>query len=86
MSYSVEVPRSILRSVSRLAVKDQLRIRQQLRDLAVEPRPAGCLKMKGQPNQWRIRSGRFRIVYSIFDRELLVEVIDIDDRKDIYRD
>lgn len=53
--------------------------------LSESPRPRGCLKLKAYDNRWRIRVGRFRIVYSIFDRELIIEIIAVDDRKDVYR-
>lgn len=64
---------------------DLERIESALTSLAAEPRPHGCLKLKGVKNEWRIRVGRYRIVYSIKDTELLIWVIKIDQRKDIYR-
>lgn len=52
-------------------------------DLAPNPRPYGCKKLKGR-EAYRIRKGNFRIIYEIRDRILTVEVIAIGDRKDIY--
>jgi len=52
--------------------------------LAQDPRPNGCKKLKGR-NAYRIRSGNYRIIYEIQDGILLVEVVAIGHRKDIYQ-
>ncbi len=48
------------------------------------PRPIGCKKLKGR-NGYRIRVGNYRIIYEVFDSELIVDVIAVGDRKDIYQ-
>jgi mRNA interferase RelE/StbE len=55
-----------------------------LRKLAVNPRPKGCRKLKGFKNQYRIRVGIYRAIYSIEDELFIVEITKIGDRKDIY--
>ena len=63
---------------------DRQRVVRKIRDLAENPRPAGCRKLTGK--EWyRIRQGTFRIVYSIEDERLIVFVVKIGNRKDIYR-
>jgi mRNA interferase RelE/StbE len=52
--------------------------------LSDNPRPAGCKKLKGQYG-YRVRSGNYRIIYDIIDNKLIVEIIAIGHRKDIYR-
>ncbi|MDR2449492.1 MAG: type II toxin-antitoxin system RelE/ParE family toxin [Prevotellaceae bacterium] len=52
--------------------------------LSDNPRPAGCKKLKGQYG-YRIRVGNYRIIYDIIDNKLIVEIIAIGNRKDIYR-
>jgi len=64
--------------------KDRQRLVSRIRGLADEPRPPGCQKLSGR-DLYRVRQGSFRIVYSIQDDELIVYVIKIGDRKDIYR-
>ena len=64
--------------------KDLKRILKQIRVLAEEPRPPGCEKLTGQ-NRYRLRQGRYRIVYSIQDDELTIWVVKVGHRKDIYR-
>jgi mRNA interferase RelE/StbE len=50
------------------------------------PRPPGCVKLTGYPNLYRIRVGNYRIVYEIQDAKLIIIVITVADRKDVYRD
>ena len=53
--------------------------------LADEPRHHGSIKLSGEENAYRTRVGKYRIVYEIFDSQVLVSVINVDHRKDIYR-
>lgn len=55
-----------------------------LKQLETDPRPNGCKKLKGR-NGYRVRAGNYRIIYEIFDAVLIIEVIAIGHRKDIYR-
>ena len=65
--------------------KDRQRIVARILALAEEPRPVGSEKLAGESDRYRIRVGRYRIVYSIADDELLVLVVRVADRKDVYR-
>jgi mRNA interferase RelE/StbE len=60
------------------------RLREAIDRLCLDPYPPGCKKLVGRPG-YRIRVGDYRIVYRVLDRELVVMVMDIGDRKDIYR-
>jgi mRNA interferase RelE/StbE len=53
--------------------------------LAANPRPAGCKKLKGYKNRWRIRVGNYRVVYAIDDGRMSVDITRIADRKDVYK-
>jgi len=64
--------------------KDRQRLVRRIRRLADEPRPPGCQKLSAR-DLYRVRQGPYRIVYSIQDVELTVQVVKIGDRKDIYR-
>jgi len=63
---------------------DRRRIVSRIGKLAEDPRPATCEKLSGQ-EKYRIRQGRYRIVYSVEDRELAVLVVKVGHRKDVYR-
>ncbi|GAB2486648.1 type II toxin-antitoxin system RelE/ParE family toxin [Algoriphagus taiwanensis] len=52
-------------------------------NLSEEPRPSGCKKLKGRDG-YRIRVGDYRIIYEIFDSDLIVDIIALGHRKDIY--
>jgi mRNA interferase RelE/StbE len=65
--------------------KDRQRIVASVLALVDEPLPVGCEKLTGEGDRYRIRVGRYRIVYSIADAELLVLVVRVADRKDVYR-
>jgi mRNA interferase RelE/StbE len=65
-------------------VRDLKKILNRIKALAEDPRPAGCEKLTGQ-ERYRLRQGRYRIVYSIQDDELTIWVVKIGHRKDIYR-
>ena len=52
--------------------------------LAEEPRPSGCVKIAGGEH-YRVRQGRYRIVYEVRDAELVVLVVRVGDRRDVYR-
>jgi mRNA interferase RelE/StbE len=65
--------------------KDRQRIVASILALAGEPRPMGCEKLAGEIDRYRIRVGRYRVVYSIADDDLVVLVVRVADRKDVYR-
>ncbi|MCA6364354.1 MAG: type II toxin-antitoxin system RelE/ParE family toxin [Bacteroidetes bacterium] len=65
--------------------RDRQKIIQLIEDLATSPRPQGCKKLAGQKSDfWRVRSGNYRIIYSIEDNILTVTVIRIGHRRDVY--
>jgi mRNA interferase RelE/StbE len=63
---------------------DRKAIESAIDALQVNPRPPGCKKLQGEPNMWRIRVGDFRIIYSIDDAILIVEILRVVNRKDAY--
>ncbi len=65
--------------------KDRQRIVLRIQSLAENPRPFGCEKLSGQFDRYRVREGNYRVVYSIDDRDFLVDVVKIGHRKDVYR-
>ena len=62
------------------------RIKTALRSLADDPRPNGAVKLTGfDPPAWRLRIGEYRIVYEIYDDELVVVVVNVAPRGEVYR-
>jgi len=66
--------------------KDRQHIVNRIAGLASEPRPAGCEKLAGAEERYRIRQGQFRIVYSIDDATRTVELVKVGHRREVYRD
>jgi len=65
--------------------KDRQRIVLRIQSLGENPRPFGCEKLSGHSNRYRVREGNYRILYSIDDDKLLVDVVKVGHRKDVYR-
>ena len=65
--------------------KDRQRIVARIHALGDDPRPADCEKLAGVPGRYRVRIGRFRVLYSIGDEELVVIDDRVGHRKDVYR-
>ena len=84
MSYSLSIPRSVNKRMERLPAEVYDRLDGAILALADEPRPPGCVKLKGRED-WRIRVGDYRIVYSIDDEQRIVEVLNVTHRRDVYR-
>jgi len=75
-----------VRALELLPVDPTKRIRKVLDQLKEEPRPPGCKKLKGLSGDlWRIRVGNYRIVYAIDDTIRIIDVRQIGDRKDVYK-
>ena len=84
-TYSVEVTSTAERQIRRLARADQIRVVRAIQALGSDPRPPGCRKMAGLDDVFRVRIGRYRVIYSVADRVLTVIVLKVGDRKDVYR-
>ena len=84
MSYRVILPKSVQKRLDRLPDDVAGRIMVRLSTLESNPRPADVKKLKGRP-AWRVRVGDYRILYEIHDRELVVIVVTIGHRREVYR-
>ncbi len=75
---------SVWKDVRKIPKKDLQNILKLIKNLCTNPRPHGCEKLTGQ-KRYRLRQGKYRIVYSIQDNELTVWVVKICHRKNVYR-
>jgi mRNA interferase RelE/StbE len=83
-AYKLFFKKSVQKDFDAVPKKDLKRILKRIEALAEDPRPPGCEKLTGQ-KKYRLRQGRYRIVYSIQDDELTVWVVKVGHRKHIYR-
>lgn len=84
-SYKVFFKPSADRQLRKLSDGLQRRIVGEVEALARIPRPRGVVKLAGHENLWRIRVGDYRIVYEIHDSRLVILVLRLAHRKDVYR-
>ena len=85
MSYRVELSRRAEKEVLKLDDAMFARVKSAIDGLSETPRPSGVRKLQGRENDWRIRVGQLRILFSIDDVSKLILVHRVTDRKDVYR-
>ena len=83
-AYKIFFKRSVEKDFESIPKNDLKRILDRIKMLAEDPRPTGCEKLTGQ-ERYRVRQGRYRIIYSIQDNELTVWIVKVSHRKDVYR-
>ncbi len=83
-AYKIYFRQSVEKDFSLIPKKDLAKILSRIRGLAGDPRPSGCEKLTGQ-QRYRVRQGRYRIVYSVQDEVLTIWIVKVSHRKDIYR-
>jgi mRNA interferase RelE/StbE len=83
--YSVRIKKKAQKQLSELPLQIADRVADTIDSLAENPRPDGTKKLQGYSNIYRIRISDYRIIYSIEDDILTIEIIKIGHRKDIYR-
>jgi mRNA interferase RelE/StbE len=83
MPYAVAILRRAQREMAGLPLPIYERVRDCIRTLAADPRPAGCLRLTGR-NGWRIRVGDYRVIYEIADSKRSVLILHVGHRRDVY--
>jgi mRNA interferase RelE/StbE len=83
--YEVKLARRAARSLASLERREQLRIRAALDLLADNPRPPNCVAIQGEDSVYRVRVGNYRIIYEVLDSVLLVHIVRIGHRREVYR-
>jgi mRNA interferase RelE/StbE len=83
-SYELVFKRSVAKDLRELPKADVKRLLQRIRSLSDDPRPSGCEKLSGH-ERYRVRQGVYRIVYEIDDHVLIVLVVKVGHRRDVYR-
>jgi mRNA interferase RelE/StbE len=83
--YTITFAQSARKDLERLSASIVNRVFPKIEALAQNPRPAGCRKLQGVENLWRIRAGDYRVVYQVFDEELVVDIVAVRHRSKAYR-
>ena len=85
MAYRIQVKPQPEKALAKIPNPHRRRIAKAIDGLAGDPRPSGCSKLAGADDAYRIRVGDYRIVYQIVQRVLIVHIIRVAHRKDVYR-
>jgi mRNA interferase RelE/StbE len=85
MAYTVSITASAAKDIRALAADVKRRVGRTIDALADNPRPHGVEKLSGEENIYRIRVGDYRILYLIADRQLIILVIRVRHRREVYR-
>ena len=83
-NYSIQIKKSAAKELRKLPFKDLPYIVRKIQALAYDPRPVGSKKLSGQ-NRYRVRYGDYRILYTIEDQLLVVVIVKVGHRKQVYR-
>jgi mRNA interferase RelE/StbE len=84
VSYDVRLAPAAVRQLRKLEPAGRRRVQAAIDLLAAEPRPPSARQLVGGAGEWRVRTGDFRIIYEIHDQQLLVLVIKVGHRRDVY--
>lgn len=84
--YRIEVSATAEKQIRKLNKADQIRVLRAIQNLTKEPRPPGTRKLRGYEDVYRIRVGTYRILYSIESGRLLIIVLKVGHRRDVYRE
>jgi len=83
MRYQISLKKRVIKALEKIDEPFYAKIKESIYNLAKNPRPSGYIKLKGR-NGYRIRVGDYRIIYEIFDGALLIDVIELGNRKNVY--
>lgn len=84
--YRIEVTRDALHALAKLDKPVRRRVQVAIDGLGENPRPSGVIAMQGLRGAYRLRVGNYRVIYTVDDNRLVVLVVDLGHRREIYRD
>lgn len=85
MTYDIELSKIAVKNLAKIPRKDLVRIQIKIDTLTIEPRPIDLKKIEGETNLYRIRCGKYRILYRIFEEKILVLIVNVDHRQSVYK-
>lgn len=83
-SYRIVIKKSAAKEIERIAKNDRIRIIEKIKSLLQDPHPKGSKKLSGQ-EKYRMRQGNYRILYQLIDDELIINVVKVGHRQDVYK-
>jgi len=83
--YEIEWRRSTKRDLRRISHEQTLKIVSAVEALRENPRPYGSVKLTGSDCAYRIRIGDYRVIYEVYDHKVIIEVVKVGHRREVYR-
>jgi len=83
-NYRIVIKKSAAKEIEKIQKQDRIRIIEKIRSLSSDPRPSGSKKLS-RKEKYRIRQGNFRILYQVIDDALVINVVKVEHRRDIYK-
>ncbi|PQM75670.1 type II toxin-antitoxin system RelE/ParE family toxin [Corynebacterium sp. J010B-136] len=83
--YSVSFRTAAIKSLRKLENSQRVKLIDAIEGLADDPRPVGVKKLQGGSGEYRIRVGSYRVIYEIQDKQLIILVLNVGHRREIYR-
>ena len=85
MAHSISYVPSAAKALRKLDRPTARRMLDAIEELAIDPRPPRCIQLKGGSGEYRVRIGDYRIIYEVHDGELVVLVLRLGHRREVYR-
>ena len=85
MSYQIVITKSALKELTKMPTSVYKNMDKRISGLAFNPFPDGYTKLKGSENSYRIRVGAYRIIYNLYHDELVIKIIKVGHRSDVYK-
>lgn len=82
--YTLKYDKRFIKDLEKIPVQLRLKIKQEIEDLAINPRPHGHIKISGSSNLYRIRIGDYRVCYEIHDGILIIVLVIVGHRREVY--
>jgi len=83
--FKIQISASAKKSLIKIPKKDLVKLIELIQTLAIQPYPPGTRKITGEENTYRVRQGRYRVIYEVDGKKLLILIFKIGNRKDIYK-
>ncbi len=85
VSYKIRWRLSTKKDLRKITEKDLVRIIKVVESLAFNSCPSGAIKLKGSEHAYRLRVGNYRVIYEVFDDEIIIEIVKVAHRREVYR-
>ena len=84
-NYKIEISASAEKYIKKIPKKDLKKVIEAIQILAINPYPEGCRKLQGEEDVYRVRQGNYRIIYEIENKKLIILILKVGHRKDVYK-